>query len=86
MPSNLKDLSALLCKEIEYNNLFRIPYLRINARGVLRERFETADIELNDLTDYTWRKIEGEERTELLIFIQKNTQVIKEAINYAFYS
>ncbi|WP_166670756.1 hypothetical protein [Olivibacter sp. XZL3] len=53
MQFNLKDLSELLCKEIEYNNLFSIPYLRINARWVLTESFETADIELNDLTDYT---------------------------------
>lgn len=59
---SLKNLSKSLCRKIEYTDVFNIPYLRIDDRWVLTASFESEEeIELNDLTNYTWRKFDGED-------------------------
>ncbi|MGK9120168.1 MULTISPECIES: hypothetical protein [Sphingobacteriaceae] len=74
MSSNLENLSKSLRKKIEYSNLFRIPYVRINARWVLTASLESEeDIELNDLSNYTWRKVDGD---DLKMLVKKDVDCI----------
>jgi len=67
MSSNLENLSKSLRTKIEYSNLFRMPYVRINVRWILTVSLESEeDIELNDLSNYTWRKVDRDDLKMLL--------------------
>ncbi|MDM8176703.1 hypothetical protein QT327_20540 [Olivibacter sp. 47] len=59
MRFSLESLSISLCREIEYTDVFNIPYLRIDNRWIITASFESEeDIEINDLINYTWRKFD----------------------------
>lgn len=67
MITDLKNLSTVLKLAIKTDNLFQIPYVQVNEQFVITEHFVTKELEINDLSTYSWEPLNEGNLKEILL-------------------